>query len=239
MWRVFFSRLRTYLSGHDADGELNQEIDEHLRSLTERYIRQGVAPAEADRAARLQFGNVTQLRENRRDARSLLFIETSVRDLVFGARLLRKKLVFSTIAIGVLALGISANTVVYSVAKAVIFAPLPFPNPDRVVMIFEADDAGEHFQPGQLNLSSVRPGTFQDWREQSHSFTSMAAIQNTRATILDADRSSVVDGYRVGDEFFETLGVPARLGRHFIASDFVSDDEKIMVLSDRLWRRHS
>jgi hypothetical protein len=86
-------------------------------------------------------------------------------------------------------------------------------NPDRVVMIFEADDPGEHFQPGQLNLSSVRLGTFQDWREQSHSFTSMAAIQNTRATILDADRSSVVDGYRVGDEFFETLGVPARLGR--------------------------
>ena len=76
MWRVFISRLRSYLSGHNADSELNQEIHEHLHSLTERYIRQGMAPAEADRAARLQFGSLTQLRENQREARGVPFIET-------------------------------------------------------------------------------------------------------------------------------------------------------------------
>src|SRR5579859_3764069 len=98
MWRVFVSRMRSHLGDRDADGELNREIQEHLHSLRERYIRQGMAPAESDRAARLQFGSVTQLREIQRDARSLPFLETSVRDLVFGARLLRKKFVFSAIA---------------------------------------------------------------------------------------------------------------------------------------------
>jgi predicted permease len=237
MWRfrILASRFRGQFAGRNADAELNREIEEHLHSLTDRFVRQGMSPEAAEYAARRQFGGIRQLRENHRDARGIPFIENCVRDLLFSFRLLRRKLAFSLIAISVLALGIGANTAVYSVAKGVVFAPLSFPKPDRLALIFEADP-GERFQPGRHNLSSVRPGTLQDWREQLRSFETMAAVQDMRATIMDGDRASVVYGFRVGEGFFETLGVPARLGRRFTAADYAGDGARIIVLADRMWR---
>jgi putative ABC transport system permease protein len=235
MWRfrTLASRFRGQFAKRNADAELNREIEEHLRSLADRFIRQGMSPEDAEYAARRQFGGVTQLRENHRDARGIPFIEKVARDLRFSFRLLRKNFAFSLIAISVLALGIGANTAVYSVAKGVVFAPLPFPKPDRLVLIFEAD-LGERFQPGRFNLSSVRPGTFQDWHEQLRSFETMAAVHDMRATLMDGDRASVSSGFRVGEGFFETLGVPARLGRYFTATDY--DGAPVIVLAERMWR---
>lgn len=139
-------------------------------------MRQGMTPQDAAFAARRQFGGITRLPENHYEARGIPWLDHCARDLRFGLRLLRKKLAFLLIAIGVLALGIGANTAVYSVAKGVVFAPLPFHKPDRLALIFEADAAelGQRFKPGTRNLSSVRPGTFQDWRELSRSFENMA-----------------------------------------------------------------
>src|SRR5260370_13245499 len=110
-------------------------------------------------------------------------IENCVRDFLFGLRLLLKNLSFSLIAVSILALGIGASTAVYSVAKGVVFAPLPFPKPDRLAFIFEGDP-GERFRPGDRNLSTVRAGVFQDWREQLSSFESMAAALGAHATIM-------------------------------------------------------
>jgi predicted permease len=237
MWRLrtLVSRFRGQFAGRGADAELNREIEEHLRSLADRFIRQGMSPEDAVYAARRQFGGIPQLRENHRDARGIPFIEKVVRDLLFSFRLLRKNLAFSLIAISVLALGIGANTAVYSVAKGVVFAPLPFPKPDHLVLLFEAD-RGERFQPGRHNLVSVRPGIFQDWREQLRSFETMAAVHDMRATIMDGDRAAVVFGFRAGEGFFETLRVPARLGRHFTATDYAAGGGPVIVLADRMWR---
>jgi predicted permease len=240
MWRLrlIASRLAGLFTHRRVEEEIGAEIEEHVRLLTEQYVRQGMTPQDASFAARRQFGGITRLYENQRDARGIPWVEHGARDLRFGLRLLRKKFAFSLIAIGVLALGIGANTAVYSVAKGVVFAPLPFPNPDRLALIFEADSAelGQRFKPGARNLSSVRPGTFQDWREQSRSFAYMAAIQFARPTIVEGGQSFVTNAFRVGDGFFETLGVPARLGRCFTADDFVGDGQKIVVLAYRLWR---
>jgi hypothetical protein len=94
-FRILASRLRGQFKGRDADdGELNREIEEHLRSLAERFVRQGMSPDAAEYAARRQFGGITQLRENHRDARGIPFVENCVRDLLFSLRLLRKKLTF-------------------------------------------------------------------------------------------------------------------------------------------------
>jgi putative ABC transport system permease protein len=240
MWRlrVLLSRVLGMLNSGHRDAELSDEIDEHLRALTDEFIRRGIPPAEAASRAQRQFGSATQLRENDHETRRLPFVDNCWRDFRYGFRLLHKKLAFSILAISVLALGIGANTAVYSVAKGVVFAPLPFPRADRLALIFEADadEVGKRFQPGQRNLSSVRPGTFQDWRQQSRSFESMAATQNTRATILESGRAYVLDGFRVGDGFFETLGVAPVLGRYFTASDYAAGEEKIVVLAHRLWR---
>src|SRR5579871_6733772 len=118
MWRfrALLSRLRSMIAGGDAGAELDHEIEEHLRSLTQEFVRQGLPPAEAADRARRRFGSATQLRENHRDARRLPLIDNCRRDFHYGFRLLRKKLAFSILAISVLALGIGANTAVYSVA---------------------------------------------------------------------------------------------------------------------------
>src|SRR5215472_13063528 len=239
MWwrlRTLASRLRGLVAGPGADAELDTEIEEHLRSLAERFVSRGMPPEAAEYAARRQFGNITKLRENHYDARGMPLIENCVRDLRFGLRLLRQKLAFSIIAVSILALGIGASTAVYSVAKGVVFGALPFPRPERLALIFEGDEPGERFQPGNLNLSSVRPGTFQDWREQLTSFESMAACQGTQATIMEGDRALVIYGFQAGEGFFETLGVPARLGRHLNAADYSGNGGSVVVLGDRMWR---
>ena len=143
MWwfRTLAARLRGVFAGSARAQELDREIEEHLRLLTQRFMRQGMAAEDAEYAARRQFGGVTQLREYHREARGLPFIEHFVRDLVLSLRLLRKRLGFSLIAIIILALGIGATTAIFSVAKAVVFAPLPFPNPDRVVELFRGGKA--------------------------------------------------------------------------------------------------
>ena len=240
MWRLrlIASRLVGLFTHRSVEEEIGAEIEEHVRLLTEQYVRQGMTPQDASFAVRRQFGGITRLCENHRDARGIPWVDHCARDLRFGLRLLRKKLAFSLIAIGVLALGIGANTAVYSVAKGVVFAPLPFPKPDRLALIFEADSAelGQRFKPGARNLSSVRPGTFQDWREQSRSFEHMAATQFARPTIVEGGQSFVTNAFRVGDGFFETLGVPARLGRRFTADDYAGDGQPTVVLAYRLWR---
>jgi putative ABC transport system permease protein len=186
----------------------------------------------------LKFGGIEAIKDEYRDQRGLPFLETLLRDSRYSIRQLRKSPVFAVTAIAILALGIGANTAVYSVARGVVFAPLPFPRPDRLALIFEADadELGKRFKPGDRNLSSVRPGTFQDWRQQSRSFERMAAVQNTQATIMEGSRAYVMEGFRVGDGFFETLGEPPVLGRYFTAGDYAGGEAKIIVLAHRLWR---
>jgi len=236
--RILVSRLLGLFTGEEANGELDSEIEEHLRLLSERFIRQGMSPEVARNAARRQFGGITQLREYHRETRGIPFIDHLWRDCVVSVRLLRKRFWFSLATITVLALGIGANTAVYSVARAVIFAPLPFPHPDRVVHLFQGtkDDKYEPGGENILNLSTVRNGLFTDWQEHARCFESAAATQWRQLILMGNNATSVVDAFLVGEGFFETLGVPARLGRHFTASDFAADGSRIVVLSDHMWR---
>ena len=231
--RVLASRLRGMFVNQKADCDLDREIEEHLRSLAERFVRQGMSPEEAKCAAGRQFGGVTQLRESHRDARGAPWIEHILRDLLLALRLLRKRLAFSLVAIMILALGIGANTAVYSVAKAVIFAPLPFPHPDRLVYIGQS---AKRYDPTVVNTPmSVRNGLFQDWREMANCFENIAAVRGTQF-FLGGGQTQVVEGMLVSEGFFATLGVPARLGRHFTADDYANEGARAIVLSDNLWR---
>src|SRR5579864_3702741 len=238
MWRLrlLASRVRGLFTGRARDRELQDEIDEHLRALAERFVRRGMSPADAADAASRQFGGVMQLRESQRDARGIPLLGDLARDLWWSVRLLRKRLAFSLITITILALAIGANTAIYSVAKAVIFAPLPFPQPDRLMLMFEGG-ADTRYEPGGENiLSSVRNGVFQDWRERATAFERMAAVQKTQAILMADSRASVLDGLLVSDGFFDTLGVPALLGRHFLSDDYGTGGSRVAVIADRLWR---
>jgi hypothetical protein len=160
--RRFVAQLGACIMVRPNEERLKQEMEEHLALQTEENLRAGSSPAEARRQAVLKFGAVAAIKEDYWSERGLPALETVVRDARHGMRHLRKSPGFALTAIIILALGIGANTAVYSVAKAVIFSPLPFPSPDRLVHVFEGT-LGERFQPGVNNLITVRNGVFQDW----------------------------------------------------------------------------
>ncbi len=139
-------------------------------------MKSGMSPAEARRAALIESDGVEQVKERVRDVRAGNLLETLLRDIRFGARMLAKDPAFTAAAVTMLALGIGANTAVFSVVDAVLLRGLPYSQPDRIVALYE-------MRPRERELrGTVSPPDFLDWRDQSASFQNMAAIAHTPAS---------------------------------------------------------
>src|SRR5262249_25099298 len=132
------TRIRALLRKSENERELNEELRYHIERQTEQNIRLGMNPEEALHAARKTFGGMEQAKERSRDTRGVRWIEDLWQDLRYGARMLVKNRTFSITAISILAIGIGANTAIFSVVYAVILRPLPFAEPGRLAMIKEA-----------------------------------------------------------------------------------------------------
>ena len=151
-------------------------------------------------------------------------------DLRYAVRLLRKTPVFTIAAIGTLALGIGANTTIFSLVQTMLLQPLPYQNPDQVVMVWEDRTAAG------FPRNTPAPANYRDWRAMNRSFTDMAATSFAFANLTGDGAPELVIGRRVTANFFSVLGVQPVLGRAFTAADDTSG-ERIMVISDALWQR--
>ncbi len=192
----FVSRLRGLFALRSGQ-EFEQELDEHLKLLAARFEGQGMPPEDARYAARRQFGNLAQLKERHREARGIPFVEIVLRDLGSGLRQLRCRPGFSLIAITVLALGIGANTAIFSVVNGVLLHPLPFAHPERLVALFESDVVDNN------PYITVAPANFLDWQKQSTTLEHIAATSLTSFNLSGGSKESGAEHGRWLRDFVE------------------------------------
>ena len=228
--RVLASRLLSFLRKPRLDEDLDVELGSHLQLLIEEKVRRGMTPEEARYAARREFGGVEQTREAYRDARGLPMLEVIVQDLRYALRTLRKNPGFAAVAILTLALGIGANTAIFSVVNAVLLRPLPFPQADRIVAVCQTSE-----RIGVLRNGVSFPN-FEDWVQQNHSFDAMGAFHASDITMTGAGDPEIVPSAVVTSGLFSVLGARPVAGRLFIPSDDLPGAAPVVLVSERLWR---
>jgi putative ABC transport system permease protein len=227
LWR----RLLYYKRRNEFDAGLEEEMRFHLRMRTEENIAAGMSAEEAGKAARRQFGNQTWLKEESREMWGFISIETLLQDLRFGLRLMLKKPLFTTVAILTLALGIGANTAIFSVVNAVLLRPLPYKHAERLVWIWGTNPQND------IEHEVASLPDYYDWKTQNQSFEEMGAYGSARVTLTSNGEPERFDAAYVTDGFFEVLGAQAETGRTFTPDEDKPGNENVVVISHALWQR--
>lgn len=222
--------VKTLLRGRAEDRELDAELKLHLEYQISQNIAAGMNPDEARRAALLDFGGLEQMKEDCRDMRKANWIEDLLQDLRYAVRMLRNSPGFTAVAVLTLALGIGANTAIFSVVDAVLLKPLPFRHPDQVVALWETESA-----PGNFPLNGM---DYLDWREGNTTFADMTLYSWPRTANVSAkDASEGGTLTQVQANFFTLLGVQAQLGRTFAPGEDQKGGARLAVLSDAFWKK--
>lgn len=212
--------------------ELDDELQAHFEMLVEQNVRGGMSPAEAHRAARLELGGAEQIKEAVHDQRGLPFLESIIDDVRYAVRMLRKAPGFTTVAVLTLALGIGANTAIFSVIDAVFFSALPYPHSDRIVMVWE----DVHLPNYQNSQNTPAPGNFADWKKRNSVFSGMAAVGDRSWNLTGSGEPVRVEGEAFSSGIFSVLQTYPVLGQPFTADeDRPGDASHVALLSYSLW----
>jgi putative ABC transport system permease protein len=223
-------RVRSLFHRTEADEELNEELRDHLELKTQQYISQGIAPPEARRAAALEMGGIEKRKEECRDARGTHFLETFIQDLRYGFRMLRKSPGFAAIATLTLALGIGANTAIFSYVNAWLIKPLPFPQADRLMVLLSHDS-----KKGWTSDGVTSSADFFDYEKQNSSFEQLVPWTSSYFNLTGDGPPERVLGGRVGWNFFQTLGARPMLGRTFLPQESQPAASRVAIISRGLW----
>lgn len=209
-----------------AEQELDDELRAYIELTAAENVRRGMSPGDALQKARRDLGGIEQVKESVRDVRAGAALDTLLQDVRCALRGLRKNPAFAAVAILTLALSIGANTTIFSIVNGVLLKPLPYPNPDRLVSLWENNAFGRFL--------TVAPANFYDWREQNTTFDKMAALDAYPDFILTGiGEPRRLAGAAVTADFFPLLGVHMAIGRGFQAAE-----GKVVVLSYSTWERY-
>ena len=231
----FFSSLRTISSAlfrrSRVECELEEELRAHIQNRAEDLERSGLSRAEAERRARIEFGGYQKFKEECREAAGVHFLETLLQDLRYAFRMLRKSSGFTTVAVLTLALGIGANTAIFSIVNAVLLRSLPYRDPDRLVRVFFNEPGvglrDVRFSKPELDDLQTRAGVFED----------VTPILEGSEDLTGAGQPERVEAVNASFSYFSMLGVTPQIGRLFGPQDFVPGFAPEVVISDGLWRR--
>ena len=224
-------RFRALLRRKSVESELDDEIRFHFEAQVAKYIASGTPRDEATRRARLEFGGLDQVKEECRDARGIRFLETLMQDIRYGLRMLRKSPGFTIVAVLTLALGIGANTAIFSILESQLWRPLPFPDSEHIYAV------NTRPPDNPTRWFNVTGPEFLEWRERAHAFDHLAGFDypvgrnfSTGPVTTRAEAMSITSG------FFETLQIQPALGRAFDPADDVAGNENVAVITYALWR---
>ena len=225
----FWARFRSWTSAMLRRSRMEREMDEEMRFHIEAHaadlVSHGVPQHEALRRARLQFGGMEMTKEECRDAVGVSFLETLLQDLRHGLRSLLRTPAFTVVTVVVLALGIGANTAIFSVVDAVLLRPLAYRDSARLVTILMNGD------------DPVSVANYIDWSDQSHSFAAMGAADYWSPNLTGVDSPEHIAGLKVTQGLLPMLGVEPLLGRLFVDGEDKEGADREVILSYRLWQR--
>jgi len=212
-------RFRSIAFNDRVEAELDEEMRDHVERLVAACIAAGMSPAQARDAARREMGGVEQRKEECRDARGLVFFGNVSQDVRYALRMLRRNPGFALLGILVMALGIGANTAVFSVVNAVLLDPLPYHDADRIVTLSYVEEATPPTPSAAAFTGQVSAPDATDWHDQSTTFEAMAYYSTGRASVMAGTAAEYARVSRVRPEYFRVFGVTPSVGRPFSAQE--------------------
>jgi predicted permease len=228
MFPRLHSFWRALLKRSEQEHDLDNEMRFHVEARADDLVRTGLPREEALRRARIEFGCLEAYQDLVRESRRVNWAEDLVQDVRFALRMLRKSPGFTAVAIMTLALGIGANTAMFSVVEGVVLAPLPYREPDRLVMVLESN---LRFPQDPISYPN-----FLDWQREARSFQQMGAYMWQGYDLTSPGTPEHLLGKEISSGFFSTLGVNLTLGREFSPQEDRHGGTPVAIISDRVWR---
>ncbi len=229
VWRRFARGVRSLAHRSETDREIADEVQDYLDRAAEEHVARGLSPEEARRAARLEVGSSTAVREEVRAYGWERTVEVLLADLRFAARRLRHEPGFTAIAAITMALGIGATTAILSAVAPVLFQPLPYPTPGRIVMLWDRGPDGTRLE--------TTFGNYREIRDRSRSYEALAVMKPWQPTLTGPAEPERVEGQRVSADYFNVLGVRPGLGGAFDEAADRTNGPREVILGDGIWRR--
>jgi predicted permease len=235
-WRKVAFRIRALFKKRQLDAEMEEELQLHIELQTQANIKAGKNAKEARYAALRKFGSLEKIKQTARDERGVRWVEDFLHDLRFGGRMLRKSPGFTAVAVLTLALGIGANTAIFSVVNTALLRPLPFKDADQIVMLWESNPKLS------VHEDLPTPANVLDWQKDNTVFEHIGVLGNagssSRNFLLQSDEASErLRGRFASSGFFNVMGVTPVLGRTFLPEEDKRGSRPAAVLSYTLWQR--
>src|SRR5580765_7517682 len=230
--RRIFLKFYLLFTNSKVEAELAREINAHLAFLEDEYLRQGMTPEDARRAARLAYGGVEQAKQLHRDERAFQGLDQILQDTRYTFRQLRRSPGFTVTAILMLALGIGATTAIFSIVEAVLLRPLPFPDPDRLVAL---GDVIEGSQCASCAHYHVTAPDIRNYMRDTQSFSHLGGYRGRLFELSGTGEPAAVNGTRMSGDVFAVMRVPPLLGRTFTQRED-EESQQVVVLSYGMWR---